>query len=296
MGITHVLRGEDLLSSTPAPDRAVRGAGSSSACRAASREFGHLPFVMGEGNKKLSKRDPQSTCSATTASTGFLPEGLLNYLALLGWSHGRRPGDLQPQELVGGVRRATRITVNPARFDLKKCEAINAVHLRRSTPRTWPSGSCPFLADAGLLPGGAPGRPPRERRRMADAPRRHPAGPGADGVLSEALGMLGFLFTPRTLRRRARRRRQVPRPGGQPVLEAASEALSRLTDWTTPRSRRPCGPRSSTASVSSPRSRSPAIRVAVTGRRVSPPLFESIELLGRDRTLARLRSAAQTIA
>ncbi|WP_245195274.1 glutamate--tRNA ligase family protein, partial [Kocuria subflava] len=84
MRITHVLRGEDLLSSTPRQIALYRAL---VAIGVAERvpEFGHLPYVMGEGNKKLSKRDPESSLF-NLRDAGFIPEGLLNYLALLGWS------------------------------------------------------------------------------------------------------------------------------------------------------------------------------------------------------------------
>ena len=85
MEITHVLRGEDLLSSTPAPDRALRRARGGRRRRRRTPRFGHLPYVMGEGNKKLSKRDPEASLLGYR-DRGFLPEGLLNYLALLGWA------------------------------------------------------------------------------------------------------------------------------------------------------------------------------------------------------------------
>ncbi len=127
MEITHVLRGEDLLLLDAAPDRALRRARRDRRRPRPTPRFGHLPYVMGQGNKKLSKRDPRvATCSAT-ASAGFLPEGLLNYLALLGWAiaedrdifsmagDGRgvrhragqpEPGAVRPQEGRGDQRRA----------------------------------------------------------------------------------------------------------------------------------------------------------------------------------------------
>ena len=126
MEITHVLRGEDLLSSTPRQIALYDALRRASASPTATPRFGHLPYVMGEGNKKLSKRDPQAHLLAYR-DQGFLPEGLLNYLALLGWAiaadrdvfthrgdgrgvrHRRRqpqPGALRPQEGRGDQRRA----------------------------------------------------------------------------------------------------------------------------------------------------------------------------------------------
>ena len=127
MRITHVLRGEDLLSSTPrqiALYEAMVRVGITDFVPA----FGHLPFVMGEGNRKLSKRDPQSNLFHHR-DRGFLPEGLLNYLALLGWSLSDDRDVFTLDEMVESFDIG-RVSANPARFDLKKAEAINAAHLR----------------------------------------------------------------------------------------------------------------------------------------------------------------------
>ena len=127
MRITHVLRGEDLLPSTPrqiALYRALIDIGVAERIP----QFGHLPYVMGEGNKKLSKRDPQSSLNLYREA-GYLPEGLLNYLALLGWSIADDHDIFSMQEMVAAFDVAD-VNANPARFDGTKCEAINAIHIR----------------------------------------------------------------------------------------------------------------------------------------------------------------------
>ena len=126
MGITHVLRGEDLLPSTP------RQIALYEALIAIGRAeivplFGHLPFVTGEGNRKLSKRDPQSNLFQHR-DDGFITEGMVNYLALLGWSIGEDRDIFTPAELVAAFD-GRRISGNPARFDQKKAESINGAHL-----------------------------------------------------------------------------------------------------------------------------------------------------------------------
>src|SRR4029079_12153014 len=126
--ITHVLRGEDLLSSTPrqiALYDALREAGVT---RTPTPSFGHLPYVMGQGNKKLSKRDPEANLLGYR-DAGFLPEGLLNYMALLGWAIAEDRDVFTLEEMVQAFEIG-RVNPNPARFDLKKCEAINAAHMR----------------------------------------------------------------------------------------------------------------------------------------------------------------------
>ena len=149
MRITHVLRGEDLLSSTPrqiALYEALQRIGATDFTPA----FGHLPFVMGEGNKKLSKRDPQSNLFHHR-DRGFLPEGLLNYLALLGWSIADDRDVFTLEEMVESFDIG-RVSGNPARFDLKKAEAINAAHLRALAPDDFVDRVVPYLVQGGALP------------------------------------------------------------------------------------------------------------------------------------------------
>ncbi len=142
MDITHVLRGEDLLSSTPrqiALYKALTELGIAQRTPA----FGHLPYVMGEGNKKLSKRDPQSSLNLYR-ERGFLPEGLLNYLSLLGWSLSADKDIFSIDEMVAAFDVAD-VNPNPARFDLKKCEAINADHIRMLDAKDFAERCAPWL-------------------------------------------------------------------------------------------------------------------------------------------------------
>ncbi len=130
MKITHVLRGEDLLSSTPrqiALYQALMRIGVTDRIP----QFGHLPAVLGEGTKKLSKRDPQSNLFLHR-DRGFIPEGLLNYLALLGWSIADDRDVFSLDEMVAAFD-VTDVNSNPARFDQKKADALNADHIRLLT-------------------------------------------------------------------------------------------------------------------------------------------------------------------
>ncbi|MEX3770030.1 glutamate--tRNA ligase, partial [Mycolicibacterium fortuitum] len=132
MKITHVLRGEDIMPSTPrqiALYRALMRIGVAERVP----EFAHLPSVLGEGNKKLSKRDPQSNLFLHR-DRGFLPEGLLNYLALLGWGIADDHDVFSLDEMVAAFDVAD-VNSNPARFDQKKADAINAEHIRLLTPQ-----------------------------------------------------------------------------------------------------------------------------------------------------------------
>ena len=147
----------------PAPAGALRGADRHRRRHRARPRFGHLPYVTGEGSKKLSKRDPQSNLDIYR-ERGFLPEGFANYLALLGWSIAEDRDIFSMAEMVEAFD-VTRVSANPARFDLKKAEAINATHLRALPVEEFIERVMPFLA------GGRPGRRAADRRAAAGSSR-----------------------------------------------------------------------------------------------------------------------------
>ena len=284
MGITHVLRGEDLLSSTPRQIPLHRAMAQIGVGEGILPEFGHLPFVMGAGNRKLSKRDPGGGL-ATYREQGFLPEGLLNYLALLGWSIG---GD---RELFSMAEMAEafeveRVNPNAAQFDLKKCEAINGHKIRELDADDLAQRLVPYLQDAGVLGH----EPTDDQQRLVRAAT--PLVQVRMAVLSEAVDMLAFLFVADDAFSidETDRAKQLGGDGLQ-VVHAAASALDGLHRWDTPSIEEALR----TALVDDlglkPRNAFGPVRVAATGKRVSPPLFESLELLGRDRTLARLSAA-----
>jgi len=291
MKITHVLRGEDLLSSTPR-QLAMYAALTALGVADAVPRFGHLPYVMGEGNRKLSKRDPQAALNHYR-ERGFLPEGLLNYLALLGWSMGDDVEIFSLAEMAAAFELG-RVSANPARFDLKKCEAINGVHLRALDSDDLAVRMVPFLQKAGVISVDPTVEPTAEQTRML-----HAAAPLVRErmtVLEEAPGMLGFLLVDPG-------RFQVdPEAAGSltegttQTLTAAFDALAEVPDWTTAAIE--AGLRGALVDGLGlkPKVAFTPVRIAVTGRRVSPPLFESMELLGKDLCLARLAALRDTLA
>ena len=279
MRITHVLRGEDLLSSTPR-QLAMYAALATIGVAEGTPRFGHLPYVMGEGNKKLSKRDPQSSLNLYR-ERGFVPEGLLNYLALLGWSMGDDIEVFSLAELAQHFELG-RVSNNPARFDLKKCEAINSIHLRALAPDDLAVRILPFLQRAGLV--GAEPTDHQLRLLLAAAPLVQER----MTVLEESVGMLGFLVVdPAEFVLDAEAVASLGADGAQTVA-AAYDALVPLADWTTAGIEAALRNALVEGLGLKPKLAFTPVRVAVTGRRVSPPLFESIELLGRDESLARL--------
>ncbi len=272
MRITHVLRGEDLLPSTPrqvALYRALIDIGVAEAVP----EFGHLPFVMGEGNKKLSKRDPQSSLNLYRQG-GYLPEGLLNYLALLGWSIGPDRDVFSMDEMVAAFDIAD-VNANSARFDPKKCEAINATHIRMLPPPDFAARLREFLPDADPALVGAAAPLVQERIQ----------------TLVEGADMLRFLVEADIELDEAAAAKQLG-DAGQAVLAAAMPALDALPSWDAASIEAALHASLVDGLGLKARNAYGPIRVAVTGRAVSPPLFESLELLGRERSLARLRAAA----
>jgi glutamyl-tRNA synthetase len=284
MRITHVLRGEDLLSSTPRQIALYEALAEIGVGDGTTPRFGHLPFVMGEGNRKLSKRDPGSGLGEYM-ERGFLPEGLLNYLALLGWSIADDRDVFTMDEMIKAFD-IRKVNANAARFDPKKCEAINAAHMRLLAPEDFANRVVPYLAEAGLLPV----EPTQEQRAVLAAVT--PLVQERINTLSEAIEMLGFLFVDEesfSIEPDAAAKGLTGESGA--ILEAASNALAELPDWTTEAIEHALRAALVEGLGLKPRNAFGPVRVALTGRRISPPLFESMELLGRDRSLRRLKQA-----
>jgi glutamyl-tRNA synthetase len=281
MGVTDVLRGEDLLPSTPR-QLALYAALTDIGVAQGTPRFGHLPLVTGEGTKKLSKRDPTSNLDIYR-ERGFLPEGLVNYLALLGWSIAEDRDIFSVAEFVEAFD-VTRVSANPARFDLKKAEAINATHLRALPVGEFTTRVVPYLAGAGLISD----PPSAEQQRVLEAIA--PLAQERMIVLSDAVGLLGFLFVDAVDVEEAAAAKHL-RAEDAEILDAATAALRELPEWSTPAIEEALKTALVEGLGRKPRQAFGPVRVAVSGRTVSPPLYESIELLGRERTLDRLAAA-----
>jgi len=291
MGITHVLRGEDLLSSTPrqiALYRLLIQIGVATEVPL----FGHLPYVMGQGNKKLSKRDPESSLFLHR-ERGFIPEGLLNYLSLLGWSIADDHDIFSTDELVAAFDIAD-VKANPARFDLAKAEAINAEHIRRLAPDDFRNRLVPYLQTAGVLP--AEPSPRDEAVLTAAAPLIQTR----VQLLGEAPALLAFLFqADDALRHEDDALAQVTKDaaGSQAILAAAVTALEALPESASAADYEIALKGAVVEGLGvKPRVAFTPLRVAVSGRRISPPLFESLEILGRAAVVARLHRLESVLA
>ena len=288
--ITHVLRGEDLLSSTPRQIvlwRAMVELGIADQMPV----YAHMPMVLGEGTKKLSKRDPESNLFHHR-ERGFLPEGLLNYLSLLGWSIAPDRDVFTVDELIAAFDIAN-VNPNPARFDLKKAEAINAEHMRMLPVSDFASRLVPYLYDAGFVSSAnVQSLLPHEEATLALAA---PLVQTRMQLLGEAPGMLGFLFQiDEAVVIDDDARAKLPENAGE-ILDAAIGVLEGLEDFSSAAQQEALTGVLVEQMGIKPRFAFGPLRVGITGRLVSPPLFESMEILGQDHAVNRLRRLRATL-
>ena len=279
MKITHVLRGEDIMPSTPrqiALYQALIRIGVAEQVP----QFAHLPSVLGDGNKKLSKRDPQSNLFLHR-DRGFLPEGLLNYLALLGWGIADDHDIFSLDEMVAAFDVAD-VNSNPARFDQKKADAINAEHIRLLDEEVFTRRLTDFFATHGHHTG-------LDDTQFAEAARLVQT---RIVVLGDAWELLKFLDDSSFALDEKSAAKEL-KPEAAPVLGAALAALEEVGHWATAEIEEALKAALVDGLELKPRKAFGPVRVAVTGSSVSPPLFESLELLGRDRSLDRLRAGRE---
>ncbi|MEL5990404.1 glutamate--tRNA ligase [Microbacterium phosphatis] len=279
MGITHVLRGEDLMPST-ARQLVLYAALVDAGVASFIPRFGHMPLVLGDGTKKLSKRDPRADLFLHR-ERGFIHEGLLNYLALLGWSIGHDRDVFSLEEFIAAFDIAD-VNPNPARFDQKKAESINGDHIRMLEPADFAERITPYLVTAGVV-----GESPTDEQRSliaAAAPLIQERLP----LLGDAPGLLGFLFADAVTY-------DDDALAGLPenaaaVLNACVSALELVpeAEFTAATIQAALAGALIDGLGLKPRVAYGPPRVAISGRRVSPPLFESMELLGKQASIARL--------
>jgi glutamyl-tRNA synthetase len=263
-GITHVIRGEDHISNTPKQIRILEALG------APVPRYAHVANIYGPDGRKLSKRHGATSVEDFRAQ-GYIPEALVNYLALLGWSYDDRTEIMTREEL---VERFTleRVGASAAVFDYAKLEHVNGIYLRALSPEDYADRLVAYL---------------RETEFGGDEETIRAAAPLVQekiATLGEFPAFAGFLFT-----------RLAPRAalldGSPPILVEARQAIADVEPFTAEMIEASLRALAERLGLK-PRQAFQPIRVAVTGSAVSPGLFESIELLGRDETLARLSAAA----
>ena len=270
MGITHIIRGNDLLASTPRQLLIREALGFSD-----PPVFAHLPLLVTEGGKPLSKRWGDVSVSAYR-DQGYLPEAMINYLALLGWSLDDKTNIFSVDELIDAFT-LERVGKNPAAFDIAKLEWVNMHYIKALSPEALADRLVPFVERAGFPADTDEGR----AKLRAVAPllverlKR----------LDEAPSMVRFLFERPSPDEKAKKALD----GQAEYLHAVAENLGALEKWTTPAIEEALRTLAEERELKPKKAFQP-IRAAITGTLVSPPLFESLEILGRDETLARLRA------
>jgi glutamyl-tRNA synthetase len=266
-GITHVIRGPDHVPNTPKQILLLAALG------APLPVYAHVPNVNGDDGRKLSKRHGAITVDEFR-SEGYFPDALVNFLALLGWSYDDKTTIMSRDELVERFR-LERVGASPATFDYKKLDWMNGMYLRALPPEAYADAVLAWLREQGY-------------DWDADLVRR--AAPLVQEKivrLSEFPGKAGFFF-------------EDVRPdlaeldGGKAVLGAAREELAGLEPFTAESIEAALRALAERLQLS-PRKAFQPIRIAVTGTKISPGLFESLELLGKERSLARI-SAAEAAA
>src|SRR5581483_2663187 len=237
--------------------------------------YAHVPQVLGSDGRPLSKRHG-STSVESFRERGIVPEALMNYLALLGWSKDAETTFLSRDELIESFDIA-RVSSNPAAFDVKKLEWMNNHYIQRLDDDDLAARCMHFFSEAGLLP-----EPKVLRAAMPLVKERMT-------TLRESVELLRFLFTDDI--EPNERARALIQQAGPAYLRSVADALEAVEPWTVERIQEALD-RASAASGRSRKEGWQPVRAATTGSNVSPPLPESLALLGRERTVERLRAAA----
>lgn len=274
MGMTHVIRGDEHLSNTPSQIVTYRALGWE------PPKFAHLSMILGPDKTKLSKRHG-ATSVTEYRDNGYLPEALRNYLALLGWATADSQDIFAPEELVEKFS-IERCQKNPAVFDSEKLKWMNGEYLRKLSPKDLFEKAKPFLEKAGLM-----GENPEMLfKAVAIEQEKYK-------LLSEIPGLIDFFFRDVVFDEKSVEK-VLLKEGAAVVLEKLAKDLAGLADWKEPaleaRIRAFCDTNGyKPGQVFHP------IRVAVSGRQQGPTLFGMLELLGKDKVIARADAARAMI-
>ncbi len=279
MGITHVIRGEDLINVTPKTILLREALGESTAL-----VYGHLPLIVNEQRKKLSKRQGDVAIE-DYRGRGFLPQAMTNYLALLGW--GPPDGvEVRPIEEIIDLFEMTDVNPSSAMFDVKKLESINGEWIRRMAPEDFEAEGLALLLD----------QPWGDRADRDTWSKIAPEMQTRLKVMNDLPDQVDFLFLAEPAVDPAAWEKAVAGNDAAPgLLDAAIRAYDGMGEWTAEALHAVTMELAEAAGLKLGKAQAP-IRVALTGRSVGPPLFESMVVLGRDRTLERLRSARAALS
>lgn len=267
MGITHVVRGDEHLSNTPKQQLLWEALGHEPPV------WAHVPVLVNDARKKLSKRRDKVALEQYR-DEGYLAEAMVNYLMTLGWAP---PGgdEIQPWDVIEAQFRVEDVVHSPAFFDIKKLNAFNGEYLRALGPKEFLAAVEPYLPESVDRTVFAAMAPLVQTRIVR---------------LDEAAAMVDFLFTDDVEIDEASWDKATKAEWAPEVLGETIEAYESLASWDAAALQEALEAVGERHELKLGKTQAP-VRVAVTGRSVGPPLFESLEVLGRERTLARLRAA-----
>ncbi|GIE76204.1 glutamate--tRNA ligase [Actinoplanes philippinensis] len=278
MGINHVFRAEEHLPNTPKQQLLWEALG------ATPPVWGHVPVLVNEKRQKLSKRRDKVALESYR-DEGYLAAAMRNYLMLLGWSPtGDR--EIVPWSVIEEEYRIEEVNHAPAFFDVKKLRAFNGEYIRALTPSEFTQVCAPWLTGTETIPA-----PPWDPAKF-DAETFTTIAPLAQtriAVLSEIVENVDFLFLDEPVHDEASWAKAM-KDGAAEILDATADAFGALTDWSAETLKATLEAVGEARGLKLGKTQAP-VRVAVTGRTIGLPLFESIELLGRERTLARISAA-----
>lgn len=279
MQMTHIIRGDDHLANTPRQILVFEALGYD------VPRFAHLSMIWGEDGKKLSKRHGATSVEAY-AEMGYLPEALLNYLALLGWSLDGET-TIVPAEVLKKEFSLERISKNPAIFDMKKLEWMNGTYIREMNAEDFAGRMAALLEDAGLISAGYFEEHKPWFTELA------PLVSERIKLMTEVVPMVSFLFTDAVEIDEKSRTKVLEKEGARESLSTALPLIEE-GEWTLEALDERLHTLPEVLGMK-PRIVFQALRVAITGTMVSPPLFESIFLLGRERAVARVKATIASL-
>ena len=278
-GITHVIRGEDLLSSTPKHILLARAMGATPAT------YAHLPLLFGPDGKKLSKRHGDTSLAAYREG-GYLPEAVFNFLAILGWSIGEDREIFTAKEAVEAFT-LERVSKNPAVFDTDKLLWMNGEYIRAMAADDFLVRSRPWVVEA-------VGRELTEEE-WSTFTAIAPLIQERAKLLTEVGPQVTFLFVEPLVYDESSWEKVMAKEGVDEILADAADRLRTVEPFETESIEASLRALAESRGIGAGKAFQP-VRVAVTGSSVSPPLFESIAALGRERSISRLETASKRLA
>lgn len=278
MGITHVIRGDDHIANTPKQLLLYR------ALKLIPPSFAHIPLILGEDRSRMSKRHG-ATAIAEYRKAGYLPEALVNFIALLGWSPGDDREVLSRAELVK-LFDLSRVGRTGAVFNVEKLDWMNGEYLKHIPPEVLVGLWLPLMTERRALPDGVTGAKLEPIIRLFHGRVNH-----LDDFLTQATGF----FAPDVAFDAEAVEKRLKLPGAGARLQAFHDRLLRLETWDAASIEACCRQLATELGLKAADLIHPT-RVAVTGRSVGPSLFHALEVIGQSKTTQRLKTAVHTLA